>query len=84
MRSGTPEVTSALAREWLERLRPELAGCARAALDNIGQEFPAYISSTMTAPGDFPFRPRHRNPVFSGTHLTPGSYRRACGPRRTS
>jgi hypothetical protein len=52
---------------WLGRLRPELAGYARAALDNIGQEFPAYISTTMTAPGDFPFRPRDRNPVFYGS-----------------
>ena len=67
MRSGTPEATSALAGEWLERLRPELAGYARAAMDNIGQEFPAYIATTMTAPGDFPFRPRHRNPVFYGS-----------------
>jgi len=67
MRSGTPETTSALAGEWLERLRPELAGYARAAMDNIGQEFPAYIATTMTAPGDFPFRPRHRNPVFYGS-----------------
>ena len=67
MRSGTPEATSALAGEWLERLRPELAGYARAAMDNIGQEFPAYIATTMTVPGDFPFRPRHRNPVFYGS-----------------
>jgi hypothetical protein len=42
MRSGTPEATSALAGEWLERLRPELAGYARAAMDNIGREFPSY------------------------------------------
>ena len=52
---------------WLDRLRPELAAYARAALDNIGQEFPSYISATMTAPGDFPFRPRDRNPVFYGS-----------------
>jgi hypothetical protein len=58
---------SAHAAGWLERLRPELAGYARAALDNIGQEFPNYISATMTAPGDFPFRPRDRNPVFYGS-----------------
>jgi Protein of unknown function (DUF2891) len=58
---------SAHAAGWLERLRPELAGYARVALDNIGREFPAYISATMTAPGDFPFRPRDRNPVFYGS-----------------
>ena len=29
---------------WLDRLRPELAAYARAALDNIGQEFPSYAS----------------------------------------
>jgi hypothetical protein len=67
MRPGTPDATSDLAGEWLDRLRPELAGYARAALDNIGREFPAYIPTTMTAPGDFPFRPRHRNPVFYGS-----------------
>jgi hypothetical protein len=58
---------SALAAGWLDRLRPELAGYARAALDNIGREFPSHVSATMTAPGDFPHRPRHRNPVFYGS-----------------
>ena len=58
---------SGLAAGWLGRLRPELAGYAGVALDNIGREFPAYISSTMTAPGDFPFRPSDRNPVFYGS-----------------
>jgi hypothetical protein len=61
------DTASALAAGWLDRLRPGLAGYARAALGNIGQEFPSYISTTMTAPGDFPFRPRHRNPVFYGS-----------------
>ena len=67
--AATRDVTAGggLAAGWLDRLRPELAGYARAALDNIGQEFPAYISTTMTAPGDFPFRPRDRNPVFYGS-----------------
>jgi hypothetical protein len=58
---------SDLAAYWLDRLRPELAGYASVALENIGREFPAHISSTMTAPGDFPFRPRDRNPVFYGS-----------------
>lgn len=58
---------SDLADGWLDRLRPELAGYAGIALENIGREFPAYVSSTMTAPGDFAFRPRDRNPVFYGS-----------------
>jgi hypothetical protein len=58
---------SSLAADWLDRLRPDLAGYASVALDNIGREFPAHISSMMTAPGDFPFRPRDRNPVFYGS-----------------
>ena len=65
--AGDVPVTSALAAGWLDRLRPELAGYARAALDNIGREFPAYLSVTMAAPGDFPVRPRDRNPVFYGS-----------------
>jgi len=56
-----------LAAGWLDRLRPELAGYARTALDNIGREFPAFITAVMTAPGDYPFRPRDRNPVFYGS-----------------
>jgi Protein of unknown function (DUF2891) len=58
---------SDLAAYWLDRLRPELAGYASVALENIGREFPAHVSSMMTAPGDFPFRPRDRNPVFYGS-----------------
>jgi Protein of unknown function (DUF2891) len=58
---------SDLAAAWLDRLRPELGGYADVALENIGREFPAHISSMMTAPGDFPFRPKDRNPVFYGS-----------------
>ena len=58
---------SDLAAYWLNRLRPELAGYASVALENISREFPAHVSSTMTAPGDFPVRPRDRNPVFYGS-----------------
>jgi hypothetical protein len=58
---------SSLAEGWLDRLRPELARYAGVALDNIGREFPAHISSMMTKPGDFPFRPKDRNPVFYGS-----------------
>ena len=67
VRTGAGAATSALSTSWLERLRPELAGYAQAALDNIGREFPSHISAEMTAPGDFPFRPRDRNPVFYGS-----------------
>jgi len=55
---------SSLAAGWLDRLRPELAGYARVAVDNIGLEYPAHIVHTMNEPGDFPFRPSDRNPVF--------------------
>jgi hypothetical protein len=58
---------SDLAAVWLERLRPGLAGYASIAVENISREFPAFISTTMTAPGDFPLRPRDRNPVFYGS-----------------
>jgi hypothetical protein len=58
---------SELAAGWLDRLRPELAGYARVALDNIAREFPSHVTSMMTAPGDFPDRPRARNPVFWGS-----------------
>ena len=58
---------NSLAAGWLDRLRPELTGYASVAIDNIGREFPAHISSMMDRPGDFPFRPKDRNPVFYGS-----------------
>jgi hypothetical protein len=58
---------SGLAGGWLDRLRPELAGYAGVALENIEREFPAFVTSVMTIPGDFPLRPRDRNPVFYGS-----------------
>jgi hypothetical protein len=58
---------SSLAAGWLDRLRPELAGYAGVAIENIGREFPAHFLSMMTMPGDFPFRPKDRNPVFYGS-----------------
>ena len=58
---------STLAAGWLDRLRPELAGYARVALENIDREYPAHVITMMNAPGDFPFRPRDRNPVFYGS-----------------
>jgi hypothetical protein len=56
-----------LAQEWLDRLRPELGGYARQALDNIGREFPSYVTALLTGPGEFPARPRDQTPVFYGS-----------------
>jgi hypothetical protein len=56
-----------LGTEWLERLRPELSGYAELALDNIGREFPSYVTMLLTGPGEFPARPRDRTPVFYGS-----------------
>jgi Protein of unknown function (DUF2891) len=55
------------AAEWLDRLRPEADGYARLALENITREFPTVVSALMTAPGQFPDRPRDRTPVFYGS-----------------
>ena len=56
-----------LSQESAELLRTEAAGYAAAALANIRHEFPAAMQHTMTAPGDFPYRPRARTPVFYGS-----------------
>jgi Protein of unknown function (DUF2891) len=56
-----------LAAEWAEMLHTEAAGYAEVALANIKREFPSDVHHTMTAPGDFPFRPRARTPVFYGS-----------------
>jgi hypothetical protein len=56
-----------LAAEWLDRLRAEADGYARLALENIAREFPTLVSALMTAPGQFPGRPRDRTPVFYGS-----------------
>ena len=57
-----------LAQEWAGLLRTEGAGYAGVALANIKHEFPAAMQHLMTAPGDFPYRPRARTPVFYGSH----------------
>jgi hypothetical protein len=57
-----------LAGEWDAVLRQEGAGYARVALANIRREFPSGIYHTMTAPGDFPYRPRAHTPVFYGSY----------------
>src|SRR5215475_13508859 len=56
-----------LAAEWGELLRTEAAGYARVALANIRREFPADVHHMMSGPGDGPFRPRARTPVFYGS-----------------
>lgn len=48
----------------LARLAP---GYARLALENIRREFPGDVWHTMNEPGDFPHRPRDRNPSFYGS-----------------
>ena len=53
--------------DWSQVLRVEAASYARLALTNIKREFPSGVWHEMTAPGDFPFRPRARTPVFYGS-----------------
>jgi hypothetical protein len=53
--------------DWSQVLRAEAASYARVALTNIKREFPSAVHHTMNAPGDFPFRPRARTPVFYGS-----------------
>jgi Protein of unknown function (DUF2891) len=57
-----------LAAEWRDLLRTEAGGYAQLALANIKREFPSGVHHTMTGPGDFPFRPRVRTPVFYGSY----------------
>jgi DUF2891 family protein len=59
--------TSTLARQWRAELRPRFAQYAGVALENIAREFPSHVSSLMREPGDFPYRPKDRNPVFWGS-----------------
>jgi hypothetical protein len=54
--------------EWTELLRENASDYAKVAIENIGREFPAGIHYTMTAPGDFPVRPRDLMPVFYGSY----------------
>ncbi len=52
---------------WDAMLHANAATYARIALENIRREFPSDIHHTMSAPGDFPYRPRDRSPVFFGS-----------------
>src|SRR5260370_40220188 len=53
--------------DWARVLREEAGSYARVALANLKREFPAGVRHTMTGPGDFPYRPRARTPVFYGS-----------------
>ncbi|HEY7910223.1 MAG TPA: DUF2891 domain-containing protein [Thermomicrobiales bacterium] len=56
-----------LDNEWRQILRANAAGYARVGLTNIAREFPSDVHHLMTAPGDFPHRPRERTPAFYGS-----------------
>jgi hypothetical protein len=53
--------------EWQRVLEANAAQYARVAIANIDREFPYDLRQTMSAAGDFPYRPRDRNPVFFGS-----------------
>jgi len=55
------------AGQWRHILAANADAYARVAITNIGREFPNDVHQTMSAPGDFPSRPRERNPVFYGS-----------------
>ena len=57
-----------LADDWAELLRAEAADYAQVALTNVRREFPSGVYHDMTAPGDFPFRPKARTPAFYGSY----------------
>ena len=57
-----------LVDDWGRVLRAEAGSYARVALTNLRREFPAGLQHTMTAAGDFPYRPRARTPVFYGSY----------------
>ncbi len=56
-----------LVDDWARLLGAEAGSYARVALTNIRREFPSGMCHTMNAPGDFPYRPRARTPVFYGS-----------------
>ncbi|HEV2373706.1 MAG TPA: DUF2891 domain-containing protein [Streptosporangiaceae bacterium] len=59
--------TTGLVQQWRKLLFAEATNYAQVAVTNIKREFPADVHHTMTRPGDFPFRPRARTPVFYGS-----------------
>jgi hypothetical protein len=63
----TNQETARLSDEWRSTLREHAAGYARTAIANIAREFPSHVMHLMTGPGDFPYRPAERTPVFFGS-----------------
>ncbi len=57
-----------LMQDWTGVLRQQAAAYSELALANIRREFPSGVHHTMKAPGDFPYRPRARTPVFYGSY----------------
>ncbi len=53
--------------QWSKALRENADTYARVAMTNIGREYPYDVRQMMSGPGDFPNRPRDRNPVFFGS-----------------
>ncbi|MGI9005431.1 MAG: DUF2891 domain-containing protein [Streptosporangiaceae bacterium] len=54
--------------EWQSLLEQNAAAYAQVAMTNIDREFPNDIWCTMEEPGDFPHRPRDRQPIFFGSY----------------
>ncbi|MGD0559114.1 MAG: DUF2891 domain-containing protein [Streptosporangiaceae bacterium] len=57
-----------LAAEFGARLRAEAPAYAKVAMENIVREYPAYVTGTLTGPGELLTRPRDRSPVFYGSY----------------
>src|SRR5262245_55233850 len=67
VRAGPEGACMARRFDWGFTLRANAADYARVAIANIGREFPYDVHQMMSEPGDFPNRPRDRNPVFYGS-----------------
>jgi hypothetical protein len=53
--------------DWHDILIANAEQYARVAIANIGREFPYDLRQMMSEPGDFPSRPKDRNPIFYGS-----------------
>jgi hypothetical protein len=53
--------------DWDGILKANAEQYARVAIANIGREFPYDLRQMMSEPGDFPNRPKDRNPIFYGS-----------------
>ena len=63
----------ALTDDFRNRLRPELDGYARLALDNIDREFPSYLTVLLTGPGRHHGQLAGRTPWLQPVHLPAGA-----------